>query len=87
MKLENFKKGDMIGMRFSYFNHEYHRNEKREVHGIIVGFTPKLGWKVLITYDSENKRKSGFIASYSDTWIKSRLKGENIWRISGVNEN
>jgi|TARA_R110002020_G_scaffold472359_1_gene700271 hypothetical protein len=89
MRLEDFKKGDMIGMRFSYFNREYHEmtHDRREIHGIIVGFTQSAGWQVLITYDSEKKRKNGFVASYSDTWVKNALKGDNVWKISEVNES
>tara|TARA_R110002124_G_scaffold89937_3_gene229737 strand:+ start:887 stop:1162 length:276 start_codon:yes stop_codon:yes gene_type:complete len=89
MRLEDFRKGDMIGMRFSYFNHEYVSvaDDRREIHGIIVDFTQSAGWQVLVTYDSEKKRMNGFVASYSDTWLKNALKGDNVWKISEVNKN
>ena len=89
MRLEDFKTGDLIGMRFSNFNREYHEfpKDRREVHGIIVDLTDTAGWKVLVTYDSENKRKSGVVASYSDTWLRNAIKGDNVWKISEVNES
>ena len=52
-----------------------------------MDLTDSAGWKVLVTYDSENKRKSGIVASYSDTWLRNAIKGDNVWKISEANES
>lgn len=79
--IKDYNVGDLVGLKFSYFLKQHHKDKTREIHGILLESDVREGWKVLITYDSHG-RALGTHGHYSSSWLANASKGEKVWKIS-----
>ena len=74
--------GDMIGMKFQYFNQVTQTMDNREIRGIIMEKDDSEGWKLLLTYDTNERASLLKPVRYSISWLRNRNKSDSLWRVT-----
>tara|TARA_B100000925_G_C21989472_1_gene466103 strand:- start:1060 stop:1341 length:282 start_codon:yes stop_codon:yes gene_type:complete len=74
--------GDMIGMKFQYFNQVTQTMDNREIRGIIMEKDNSEGWKLLLTYDTHKGTSLLSPVQYSISWLRNRNKSDSLWRVT-----
>ncbi len=76
--------GDMVGMKFQYFNQATQTMDNREVRGIIMEKDDSEGWKLLLTYDTHKRVSLSSPVRYSISWLRNRNLSDSLWRVANV---
>jgi len=98
MKLEDLKAGQMISLRWEYWNHDIESFEPRTLHLVLLGrsdsYGPKRrrteGWRVKVTYDSKPrpKNRSAEVIPYDnvyfDSWLRASINEGKLVILSDI---
>ena len=88
MKLEDLQRGQIIELRWEYWNHDMDTFEPRKLHAVLLrrndipSFDPPTrarGWIAKVIYDSHPKTKQEFDIPYDNTYY-------DTWLVASINE-